>query len=92
MNALRPTDTSEPLGPVVVSDTDHQWQEVDVAQPACGPLRQAAGAAGGNGDAAQPATCKPTVSVPQKPFWPGLPALQLVLTATLPSQSQALVA
>ena len=42
-----PTNTSESLSAVAVSDCDHQGQEVDLTQPADGSLQQptAAGAA-----------------------------------------------
>ena len=81
---LRPTNTSESLRPVTVSDSNHQWKEVDFTEPSSSPLHQATTTAGGNGPAAQP-------TITHKPLWPGLPTLQLVLTTTLQSQSQTLV-
>lgn len=87
------TNTSQPLGPVAVTGTDHQGQEVDVTEAAGRPLCQPAGAAGGDGDGTQASTTRqPTVSVTQEPLWAGLPPLQLVLAAAFPSQSQALIA
>lgn len=81
---LRPTDTSESLRSVTVSDSNHQWKEVDFTEPSGSPLHQATTTAGGNGPAAQP-------TITHEPLWPGLPTLQLVLTTTLQSQSQTLI-
>lgn len=87
------TNTSQPLGPVAVTGTDHQGQEVDVTEAAGRPLCQSAGAAGGDGDGTQASTTRqPTVSVTHEPLWASLPPLQLVLAAAFPSQSQALIA
>jgi len=83
-NDLGPTDTSEPLRSVAVSDSDHQWEEVDFAEPSDGPLRQAA--------AAQRSARRPTVSITHEPLQPGLATLELVLTTTLQSQGQTLLA
>lgn len=94
---VRLTHTSESLRPVAVPDPDHQREEVDLAEPADGPLHQAAATAaaaapGADGAAAQRPDRQPAVSVTHEPLWPGQPTLQLVLTAALQHQGQTLVA
>lgn len=80
---LRRTHTFECLRVVGVSDSDHQGKEVHLTESSDRPLHQAAATAAADRGA--------TPSVPQEPVRPGLPALQLVLTATLQRQSQTLV-
>ena len=53
VSEFRPTHTSESLCSVAISDSDHQGEEVDFAEPPDGPLHQTAAAAGGDGAAAQ---------------------------------------
>lgn len=90
----RPTNTSEPLRSVAVPDSDHHWKEVDFTEPSSSPLHQTAATARGNSTTAGRPACQPPVSVTQtqKPLRSGVPTLQLVLTLTLQSQSQTLVA
>lgn len=88
-NDVKLTHTSESLCPVAVSDSNHQWKEVDFTESPSRPLHQTASAACGNSNAAQRPARKPTIT--HKPLWPSLPTLQLVLTAALQSQSQTLI-
>lgn len=71
-----PTNTSESLCSVTVSDSNDQWEEVDLTEPSNGMLEQTVTTAGANG-----ANCHVTIT--NHPFCPGVTMLQLVLTATL---------